>query len=205
MIVETGTAEQLFARPRHPYTLGLLQSVPRLDAGRKQRLQPIEGQPRDMLRPPRECPFARAAATRSSSHDVRFRALRRSSRTSRRVLQPGRRGRVGPDAVGGDGVSDSAGSSALVEIDGLKVYFPIKSGLVLDRHIGDIKAVDGISLTIERGGRSVSSASRAAASRRSDARSSASTSRPKGGSSSTDRTSRTCPRASCGRFAGACR
>jgi oligopeptide/dipeptide ABC transporter ATP-binding protein len=58
MIVETGDAEQLFARPRHPYTLGLLQSVPRLDAGRRQRLQPIEGQPRDMLRPPRECPFA---------------------------------------------------------------------------------------------------------------------------------------------------
>jgi oligopeptide/dipeptide ABC transporter ATP-binding protein len=58
MIVEAGGAEQLFARPRHPYTLGLLQSVPRLDAGRRQRLQPIEGQPRDMLRPPRECPFA---------------------------------------------------------------------------------------------------------------------------------------------------
>jgi peptide/nickel transport system ATP-binding protein len=40
---------------------------------------------------------------------------------------------------------------ALVEIDRLKLYFPIKSGLVLDRHIGDIKAVDDISLTIERG------------------------------------------------------
>jgi oligopeptide/dipeptide ABC transporter ATP-binding protein len=58
MIVEAGGAEQLFGRPRHPYTLGLLQSVPRLDAGRRQHLQPIEGQPRDMLRPPRECPFA---------------------------------------------------------------------------------------------------------------------------------------------------
>src|SRR5688572_32488922 len=39
----------------------------------------------------------------------------------------------------------------LVEVDELKVYFPIKSGLVLDRHVGDIKAVDGVSLTIERG------------------------------------------------------
>jgi oligopeptide transport system ATP-binding protein len=58
MFVETGSADLLFARPRHPYTLGLLQSVPRLDAGRRQRLQPIEGAPRDMLTAPRECPFA---------------------------------------------------------------------------------------------------------------------------------------------------
>src|SRR6186713_174134 len=57
MFVETGSAEQLFARPRHPYTLGLLQSVPRLDAERKTKLQPIEGAPRDMLRPPHACPF----------------------------------------------------------------------------------------------------------------------------------------------------
>ena len=56
--VETGGAEQLFARPRHPYTLGLLQSVPRLDAGRRQQLRPIEGSPRNMLSPPAECPFA---------------------------------------------------------------------------------------------------------------------------------------------------
>jgi oligopeptide/dipeptide ABC transporter ATP-binding protein len=57
MFMETGSAEQLFARPRHPYTLGLLQSVPRLDAERKTRLHPIEGSPRDMLRPPQACPF----------------------------------------------------------------------------------------------------------------------------------------------------
>jgi peptide/nickel transport system ATP-binding protein len=40
---------------------------------------------------------------------------------------------------------------SLVELDDLKVYFPIKSGIVLDRHVGDIKAVDGVSLSIERG------------------------------------------------------
>ncbi len=57
MFVETGSAQQVFARPRHPYTLGLLQSVPRLDAARKTALQPIEGNPRDMLHPPRACPF----------------------------------------------------------------------------------------------------------------------------------------------------
>jgi oligopeptide transport system ATP-binding protein len=58
MFMETGPAEKVFARPRHPYTLGLLQSVPRLDAGRRQQLQPIEGAPRNMLSAPAQCPFA---------------------------------------------------------------------------------------------------------------------------------------------------
>jgi oligopeptide transport system ATP-binding protein len=57
MFMETGSSEQLFGSPRHPYTLGLLQSVPRLDAGRRARLQPIEGTPPNMLRPPSACPF----------------------------------------------------------------------------------------------------------------------------------------------------
>jgi oligopeptide/dipeptide ABC transporter ATP-binding protein len=58
MFMETGSADRLFAQPRHPYTLGLLQSVPRLDAGRRQQLQPIPGSPRNMLSPPSACPFA---------------------------------------------------------------------------------------------------------------------------------------------------
>ncbi|HKC83744.1 MAG TPA: ABC transporter ATP-binding protein [bacterium] len=57
MFMETGSADQIFGRPRHPYTLGLLQSVPRLDAARRAQLQPIEGMPRDMLSPPSACPF----------------------------------------------------------------------------------------------------------------------------------------------------
>jgi oligopeptide/dipeptide ABC transporter ATP-binding protein len=57
MFMETGSAEQLFAHPRHPYTLGLLQSIPRLDAMRKERLHPIPGAPRDMLSAPSACPF----------------------------------------------------------------------------------------------------------------------------------------------------
>jgi oligopeptide transport system ATP-binding protein len=57
MFMETGSAEQLFGAPRHPYTLGLLQSVPRLDAARRARLHPIEGAPPNMLRAPTACPF----------------------------------------------------------------------------------------------------------------------------------------------------
>jgi oligopeptide transport system ATP-binding protein len=55
--VETASAEDIFATPRHPYTLGLLQSVPRLDTPRGRQLQPIAGAPRDMLQAPQACPF----------------------------------------------------------------------------------------------------------------------------------------------------
>src|SRR6266536_3617178 len=43
------------------------------------------------------------------------------------------------------------GAGPLVELENLKVYFPIRSGIVLDRHVGDIRAVDDVSLTIRRG------------------------------------------------------
>ena len=45
----------------------------------------------------------------------------------------------------------SANGNPLVELDDLRVWFPIKSGLVLDRHVGDVKAVDGVSFQIRKG------------------------------------------------------
>ena len=47
-IIEQGTARDIYANPKHPYTLGLLNSVPRLDATQKHKLEPIEGQPPDL-------------------------------------------------------------------------------------------------------------------------------------------------------------
>ena len=55
-IVEEASASELFERPRHPYTAGLLRSRPRLDAGRG-RLVPIEGSVPDALHPPSGCAF----------------------------------------------------------------------------------------------------------------------------------------------------
>jgi oligopeptide/dipeptide ABC transporter ATP-binding protein len=56
-IVETGTARQIYHHPRHPYTLGLLRSVPRLDHPRGERLIPILGQPPDLTRLGRGCAY----------------------------------------------------------------------------------------------------------------------------------------------------
>ena len=57
-IIERGTAREIYHSPRHPYTLGLLRSVPRLDEPRRARLAPIEGQPPDLTRLPPGCAFA---------------------------------------------------------------------------------------------------------------------------------------------------
>jgi oligopeptide/dipeptide ABC transporter ATP-binding protein len=56
-IIERGTAREIYGDPRHPYTLGLLRSVPRLDEPRRARLVPIPGQPPDLTRLPPGCPF----------------------------------------------------------------------------------------------------------------------------------------------------
>ena len=57
-MVERGQGEDVFDRPAHPYTKGLLRSMPRVDAESYERLIPIEGTPVDMLNPPEGCPFA---------------------------------------------------------------------------------------------------------------------------------------------------
>lgn len=56
-IIERGTAKEIYGNPRHPYTIGLLKSVPRLDEERKALLQPIDGLPPDLIFLPEGCSF----------------------------------------------------------------------------------------------------------------------------------------------------
>ncbi|MBP2654523.1 MAG: oligopeptide/dipeptide transporter, ATPase subunit [Firmicutes bacterium] len=56
-VAEAGTVDDVFNSPQHPYTWGLLKSLPRMDADRKEALAVIEGQPPDLLKPPAGCPF----------------------------------------------------------------------------------------------------------------------------------------------------
>lgn len=56
-IVETGTTDEVLKKPSHPYTWGLLKSVPRLDAVKGKKLTPIWGQPPDLLQDFTSCPF----------------------------------------------------------------------------------------------------------------------------------------------------
>ena len=57
-IVEYGTTDEIFYNPKHEYTKGLINSIPKLNQKEKERLVPIEGTPIDLLNPPAGCPFA---------------------------------------------------------------------------------------------------------------------------------------------------
>ena len=75
-IIERATAAELYAHPRHPYTLGLLRSVPRLDEPIRERLVPIEGQPPDLTRLPVGCAFTPRCAFKVGRCEEEAPALR---------------------------------------------------------------------------------------------------------------------------------
>ena len=57
-IVETGLTDEIYANPKHPYTIGLLKSVPRLDKPKTKDMDVIEGMPPNLARLPEGCPFS---------------------------------------------------------------------------------------------------------------------------------------------------
>ena len=101
-----------------------------------------------MLSPPSACPFAPRCRYEVEQSREQVPPLEE--------LEPGHRVACFNPVPPTSGSARARGGehgrrTALVEVEDLKVWFPIKSGLVLDRHVGDVKAVDGVSLTIERG------------------------------------------------------
>jgi oligopeptide transport system ATP-binding protein len=57
-VIESGNLDEIFYHPKHPYTWGLLASMPRLDQTSDQELLPIPGSPPDLIAPPKGCAFA---------------------------------------------------------------------------------------------------------------------------------------------------
>ncbi len=98
-IVETSTAELLFSKPQHPYTWGLLKSIPTLDGARDEPLVPISGSPPSLINPPSGCHFH----PRCPYVTARSRAYRPTARArAGRARSPGRmsaRGRRAPAPV----------------------------------------------------------------------------------------------------------
>ncbi|MDR1934346.1 MAG: ABC transporter ATP-binding protein, partial [Candidatus Accumulibacter sp.] len=164
-IVEEAPLETFFAAPRHPYTQKLFAALPDRTA-RGARLETIAGQVPSLAAMPAGCRFAARcplAQARCRSETPAWTDLGHGHRV--RCHELGKAGEAGEARDGGPGrgralsVADIPASNTgqeaavrenLLEVDGLRVHFPIRGG-VLRRVVGQVKAVDGVSLELERG------------------------------------------------------
>jgi len=152
-IVETGTVDEIFSSPRHPYTRALLRSIPRGEAVGA-RLDAIPGQPATAETLPGGCPFHPRCTLGSD---------RAPCRTEEPPLQSVGSGHKAachfvdetraPVSLRREEFLSPTSSSIgqpLLEIDALKVHFPVRAG-ILKRVVGWVRAVDGVSLTVRAG------------------------------------------------------
>jgi peptide/nickel transport system ATP-binding protein len=151
-IVETGPTERIFAHPRHPYTRGLLECIPRLDQPRVGRLRAIEGGLPDLHGEVVGCPFA-----------DRCGFVMERCRTEAPPLEEKAPGQlaacwaeVPPPAAVAAGVAaraqpaTGAGDGPLVQVRNLSVHFRLGGGLPF-RPRPTLRAVDGVTFDVPRG------------------------------------------------------
>ncbi len=148
-IVETGTVDAIFRTPRHPYTSGLLRSLPRLDTV-AERLQPIDGQPPIASRLPSGCAFHPRCAIGRERPECQTEPVLRDIAPGASVAChfPQSEAATLPARIASE--ARGARGAPLLEIEDLRVHFPIRSRL-LRRRIGWVRAVDGVNLTVHAG------------------------------------------------------
>jgi peptide/nickel transport system ATP-binding protein len=159
-IAEQGTAREVFARPLHPYTAGLLRSVPRLDQPRGAKLETIEGMPPNLLDPPAGCRFAPRCPAQIAACVAAPPPLAEVEPGHHSAcIRAAELARVGPAGLGLQSASLAPppakhieGGEPLLRVHDLKTYFEVAAGLKLLRseHL-EVRAVDGLSFHINRG------------------------------------------------------
>ena len=163
-IVERAHKTAIFAEPQHPYTWGLLQSIPRLDSPRDEELIPIAGRPPSLINLPSgcsfhpRCPYVREAHKRveptlepvpgqpGPPRRVPARCGRAAAAVAGAPGRQGARGRAPRRRGRGRGMSDN-----LMEVRDLVKHFPITKGIVFNKRVGEVRAVDGVSFDVIRG------------------------------------------------------
>ncbi len=154
-MAEQASADQIFAQPLHPYTVGLLRSVPRLDRPRGAKLETIEGLPPSLLDPPAGCRFAPRCAARLARCEAgpppleEIKPGRLSACLRARELLSG-----GPAHIGLEGAAatlppprKTLAAQPLLEVQGLKTWFDAGRG-ILSGARAVVRAVDDVSFQI---------------------------------------------------------
>ncbi|MFE6055501.1 dipeptide ABC transporter ATP-binding protein [Kitasatospora sp. NPDC056446] len=162
-VVETAGVDELFAAPHHPYSLGLIGALPRLD-GPGGPLVPIPGSPAPMAELPPGCPFAARcplvrdrcstaepdlAAARAGA-DGHLSACVRSAELAERRPAPAEVYPV-PELPAPAGPRDRSALAPVLAVSGLGKTFPLLKGTVFKRRIGEVYAVDGVDLDLREG------------------------------------------------------
>ena len=163
--VEQGTATQIFANSRHPYTRGLLRSVPRLDLPRARQLETIEGQPPDMRQLGVGCAFAPRCAYRTeicalapqlvALPENRFSACHHEAQLkvpegqSVAVLAEFQSDATCVQSGDQADIAKNSGSTALLTVDSLTKHFKVKAGMFSQPAV--VRAVQDVSFSIQAG------------------------------------------------------
>ncbi len=159
-MVEQGTADDVFDRPRHPYTYGLLRSVPRLDRPRGVKLETIEGLPPNLVSPPQGCRFApRCAAAIEACKAAQPPFIEVEEGHFSACIRTAELAEKGPQAIGlseemAAEKQDLAPSDAppLVRVEKLTKHFVVSRG---SRLFGQpelvVRAVNDVSFAIKPG------------------------------------------------------
>ena len=159
-LTEQGSAEALFAKPLHPYTAGLLRSVPRLDRPRGAKLETIEGMPPNLLEPPPGCRFAPRCRAKVPESEVAPPPLVEvEPGHSSACVRAFEMARVGAEGLGLARASLAEAparaidrSEPMMSVRGLKTYFEVATGLkALGATRTVVRAVDGLSFDVFRG------------------------------------------------------
>jgi peptide/nickel transport system ATP-binding protein len=159
-MAEQGTAADVFAKPLHPYTAGLLRSVPRLDRPRGRKLETIDGLPPNLLDPPPGCRFAPRCRARLEACVQALPELEpvEPHRYSA-CIRAGEMARLGATGLGLQSASAQPPeakaldrSRPLVQVRELRTYFEVGTGMqLLKRSKLEVRAVDGLSFEVFRG------------------------------------------------------
>jgi peptide/nickel transport system ATP-binding protein len=156
-MIEQGTAEDIFARPRHPYTIGLLRSVPRLDQPRTSKLQTIEGLPPSLLEPPPGCRFAprcRARIDRCTAAVPPLVEVEQGHFSA--CIRARELAETGPEGIGMPPPEMSSHllkvvyhSKPALQVKDLKTHFTVSGGIASwFGRSATVRAVDGVSFDI---------------------------------------------------------
>lgn len=157
--VEVAGVEQLYRDRRMPYTVGLLGSVPRLDAAQGSRLVPIPGAPPSMAALPPGCPFApRCPLAIDDCRASEPELLPMDSSAGHRAACIRTEHVVGRSAADIYGVSTAppdtppdAEAPVVLRVDDLVKTYKLTKGVVFRRQVGEVRAVDGVSFELEQG------------------------------------------------------